>query len=138
MATFTTTKTASGIQPRGDIDITSVTGEFTIPTGFATNDVVQMVKIPKGALLQEVILSSSAGVGATANLSVGDTNGTPNAARYVASTAFTAATLARLGVHAGHGYSFTADSTVDVTAVSIATPTVGTVIRLTVIYTMNF
>jgi len=135
MPTFTTTKTASGVQPRGDIDISSITGEFTIPSGFATSDIVQMIKIPKGATVQEIILSSSAGVGATANLSVGDTG---NAARYVASTAFTAATLARLGVHAGHGFVTTADGTIDVTAVSIATPTAGTVIRLTAIYTMNF
>lgn len=135
MATFTTTKTAASVQPRGDLDITSITGEFSIPAGFATSDVVQMVKLPKGALVQEVILSSSAGVGATANLSVGDTG---NTARYVASTAFTAASLVRLGVHAGHGFVTTADGTVDVTAVSIATPTVGTVIRLTVIYTLGF
>lgn len=135
MATFTTTKTAASIQPRAGIDVTSVTGEFSIPTGFATNDVVQMVKVPKGALVQEVILSSSAGVGATANLAVGDSG---NTARYIASTAFTAAALARLGVHAGHGFVFTADGTVDVLAASIATPTVGTVIRLTVIYTLQF
>lgn len=135
MATFTTTKTAAGVQPRGDVDLTSVTGEFAVPSGFATNDVVQMVKVPKGATIQEIIISSSAGVGATANLSVGDTG---NAARYVASTAFTSASLARLGVHAGHGFVTTADGTIDVTAVSIATPTAGTVIRLTAIYTMNF
>lgn len=134
MATFTTTKTAAGVQARGGIDLTSVTGEFSIPSGFATSDVVQMVKIPKGALIQEVILSSSAAVGATANLSVGDSG---SSARFIASTAFTAASLARLGVHAGHGFVTTADGTIDVAAVSIATPTVGTVIRLTVIYTLQ-
>lgn len=134
MATFTSSKAVSTVQARGGIDITSVTAEYTIPTGFATSDVVQMVKVPKDATIQEVILSSSAGVGATANLSLGDTG---NTARYIASTAFTAATLARLGVHAGHGYKFTADGTIDIAAVSIATPTVGTVVRLTVIYTLQ-
>jgi hypothetical protein len=134
MATFTTTKSVASVQPRGDIDITSVTADFTIPAAFATSDIVQMVKVPAGAVIQEVILSSSAGVGATANLSLGDTG---NTARYIASTAFTAATLARLGVHAGHGFRFTADGTIDVSAVSIATPTAGTVIRLTVIYTLG-
>jgi hypothetical protein len=137
MPTFQSNRVATTIQSRGDIDITSATAEYTIPAAFATADIVQMVKIPANAQIQEVILSSSAGVGATANLSVGDTTGTANAARYIASTAYTAASLNRLGVHAGHGYRFPAEGTLDVTAVSIATPTAGTVIRLTVIYTLN-
>ena len=134
MATFQSSKAVSTVQARGGIDITSVTAEYSIPTGFATNDVVQMVKVPANAIIQEVVLSSSAGVGATANLALGDTG---NTARYIASTAFTASTLARLGVHAGHGYKFAADGTVDILAASIATPTVGTVVRLTVIYTLQ-
>lgn len=134
MATFQSSKAVSTVQARGGIDVTSVTAEFSIPTGFATNDVVQMAKVPARATIQEVILSSSAGVGATGNLAVGDTG---NTARYIASTAFTASTLARLGVHAGHGYTFSAEGTVDILAASIATPTVGTVVRLTVIYTLQ-
>lgn len=134
MATFQSSKAVSTVQARGGIDITSVTAEFSIPTGFATNDVVQMAKVPANATIQEVIVSSSAGVGATGNLAVGDAGST---ARYIASTAFTASTLARLGVHAGHGYKFTADGSVDILAASIATPTVGTVVRLTVIYTLQ-
>jgi hypothetical protein len=135
MATFTSNKVSSSIQTRGDIDITSVTAEYTVTAALATSDVIQMVKIPVNAVIQEVIISTSAGVGATANLSVGDTGST---ARYIASTAFTATTLARLGVHAGHGYKYTADGTLDIAAVSIATPTAGTVIRVTVIYTLGF
>lgn len=134
MPTFTSSKVAASVMARGDIDITSVTAEFAIPTGFATNDVVEMVKVPVGATVLEVLASSSAGVGATANLAVGDGGDTD---RYITSTAFTAAALTRLNAHTGHGYRYTADDTIDILAASIATPTVGTVVRLTVIYTFQ-
>ena len=134
MATFQSSKVAATVMARSNIDITSVTAEFAIPTGFATNDVVEMAKIPEGATVLEVLASSSAGVGATANLAVGDGGDTD---RYITSTAFTSATLTRLNAHTGHGYRYTADDTIDILAASIATPTVGTVVRLTVIYTLQ-
>lgn len=119
---------------RGGIDVTSQTVDYSIPTGFATNDVVEMIKVPAGATVLNVTLTSSAGVGATANLAVGDGGDTD---RYVTSTAFTASALARTNTHVGHGHRYTAEDTIDILAVSIATPTVGTVVRLTVEYTMQ-
>jgi len=134
MPTFQSSKVAATVMARSGLDTTTVTGEIAIPTGFATNDVLEMVKIPAGATVLNCILSSSAGVGATANLAVGDGGDTD---RHITSTAFTAAALARSNAHTGHGFRYTADDTIDILAVSIATPTVGTVVRLTVEYTMQ-
>jgi hypothetical protein len=134
MPTFQSSKVATTVMARAGIDATTQTATYTIPSGFATNDVVEMVKIPAGATVINVILSSSAGVGATANLAVGDGGDTD---RHITSTAYTAAALTRTNAHTGHGYLYTAEDTIDILAVSIATPTVGTVVRLTVEYQMQ-
>lgn len=134
MPTFQGTKVATTIMARGGIDTTAQISEFTIPTGFATNDVVEMIKIPAEAAVLNVKLTSSAGVGATANLAVGDGGDTD---RFITSTAFTASAVARDNTHVGNGHRYTAEDTIDILAVSIATPTVGTVVRLSVEYTMQ-
>jgi hypothetical protein len=135
MPTFDSAKVAATVMPRSGLDATTVTGEIAIPTGFATNDVLRVVKVPAGATVLNVTCSSSAGVGATANLTVGDGD---DVDRFITSTAFTASALARLNAHTGHGYKYTADDTIDVVAASIATPTVGTIVRVTVEYTLQF
>lgn len=134
MTTFQASKVASTVQARGGIDITSVTGEFTVSSNLTTNDIIEMVKIPAGATVLEVIFSSSASVGSTGNLAVGDGGDTD---RFITSSAVTAAALLRLNAHTGHGYRYTADDTIDVLAASIATPATGAVLRLTAIYTFQ-
>lgn len=135
MPTYTnTTKVSSGVPVKAGTDIISVTGSYTVAVALVTNDIIEMVKLPKGVTVQEVIFSSSASVGGTANLTIGDTG---DADRFITSTAFTAAALARLNAHTGHGFVTTADTTISVTAASIATGTTGTVLTLTVIYTTN-
>jgi hypothetical protein len=134
MATFQGSRAATGTVARADLAENVVVSTFTIPTGFATADIVEMVKIPAGAIILDLVLASNAAVGSTANLSVGDGGA---AARFLASTAHTAATATRMSIPAVFGYTYSADDTVDVTAVSIATPTVGTVLTLILRYTMN-
>ena len=134
MATYSSSKVATTVQAKAGVDIISVTGSYTIVTALVTSDIIQMVKLPKGVTVQEVICSGSASVGATAALTVGDTG---NNARYITSTSFAASALARTNAHTGHGYLTTADGTVDITAGTMATGTTGTVLTLTVIYTIN-
>lgn len=134
MPTFQTTQQASRVPARYGLDTVTVTRSYTIPTGFATGDNVEICTIPTGAVVTEVRLSSNAGVGATANLSVGDA---ASNARFISSTAYTAATLTRLNVPASHGFTYSADTVLSIFAVSIATPTVGTVVTVSVIYTMQ-
>lgn len=134
MPTFTAAKGAATVQARGGIDVTTQSETIAIPTGFATNDDLAMFRVPAGAQILDVTLSSSAGVGATANLTVGDA--TVNN-RFITSTAFTASTVARLNAHTGHGHRYTDETMIRVYGASIATPTVGTIVRLTVKYSMQ-
>lgn len=134
--TYKADKTQSTVQARGGIDITSITGTFTVSANLGANDVVEMVKIPKGATVQEVIVSASASVAATSTGEVGDGDDTD---RYVSSGSIGqgAASLSRLNNAAGHGYTYTAEDTIDIKFTTQTTPTTGAVLKLTAIYTMQ-
>lgn len=56
MATYDSPSMASGVQPRGDIGLTSVFGTFTQTAAFATSDVVRLARLPKGAVLIDILL----------------------------------------------------------------------------------
>lgn len=130
-----TTKVSSGVPVKAGTDIISVTGSYTVAVALVAGDVIELVKLPKGVTVQEVIFSSSAALGTTANITIGDTG---NPARYISATAFTASALARLNAHTGHGFVTTAETTISATAVTgFAGGTTGTVVTLTVIYTTN-
>ena len=141
-STLTTGAVATGVQPRADIGVHSVSSTYTIAAAFVVNDVIQMVKIPKGATINEVILNTtdldtSTGV----VLAVGDGN---DVDRFIKDSAIgqTGGT-ARLGAgivdNAGNNYTYTADDTIDVKVTTAATGTAATTgtVGLTVIYTMQ-
>ena len=134
MATYSASKVATTVQSRAGIDITSVTSSYTIAVALVTSDVIQMCKIPAGATVQEVIFSGSASIGGTASLTIGDG---ADVDRFITATSFASAALARLNAHTGHGYTYTAEDTIDVAAASMATGTTAAVVTLTVIYTMQ-
>lgn len=118
---------------RGGIHVIEDWATFTVSTNLVTNDDIQMIRIPAGATVLDLALSCTASVGATGNLSVGDDGDTD---RFITSTAHTGATFTRLNTQAGHCYEYTAANTIDILAVSIATPATGAVLRLHVIYSM--
>lgn len=136
MATLTTSKVASTVQARAGIDITSVTGSYSVSSNLAANDVIQMVKIPAGATVLEIIASASASIGATATAEIGDGSDTD---RFVTSGTFGqgAASLTRLNAATGNGYTYTAEDTIDIKILTMATPATGATITLTAIYTMQ-
>lgn len=136
MATYQADKTATTVQARGGIDLTSVTGTYTVAANLAANDVIEMVKVPAGATVQEVIVSASASVAATSTGQVGDGSDTD---RYVTSGAIGggAASLSRLNAATGHGFKYTADDTIDILFTVQTTPTTGAVLKLTAFYTMQ-
>lgn len=136
MATYQSDKTVSTVQARGGIDVTSVTGTFTVTANLAANDVIEMVKIPARATLQELICSASASVAATSTGEVGDGSDTD---RYITSGSIGggAASLSRLNAATGHGYTYSADDTIDIKFTTQTTPTTGAVLKLTAIYTMQ-
>ena len=136
MATYQSDKTVSTVIARSGLDITSVTGTYTVSANLAANDVIEMVKIPARATVQEVIVSASASVAATSTGEVGDGSDTD---RYVASGSIGggAATLGRLNAATGHGYTYTSDDTIDIKFTVQTTPTTGAVLKLTAIYTLQ-
>jgi hypothetical protein len=112
---------------------TVVVATFAVPAtgdGTAANDVIQMVKVPKGAVITDVTLGSTdVDTNGTPlhEVTVGDTDGTDDPDRYItASTIGRTAGVARLnGV--GFGYTFTADGTIDITVTAAsATKAAGT------------
>ena len=136
MPTYRTSGVAASEQARAGIDITSQTESLTIGTNLAASDILEMVKIPAGATIQEIVLSTTASLGATSTVEIGDGGDTD---RFFAAANFGngAQGLVRLDRAAGHGYKYTAEDTIDVRIATNATPATGAVVTMTVIYTMQ-
>lgn len=115
---------------------------ITIPISASNTAVIQMVPIPKGAQLHDVIFAWDGGGTTTQfTVNVGDGNST---GRYIQSYSATASGIARLGAvgvaqFAGSGYSYSVDDTIDiyVTAVASGSTTPAGVFRLTIMYSMD-
>lgn len=139
-STFTTDKVAESVIARTGPGRCSVFASYALTAALVVDDVIQMVKIPKGARIVNVILSST-------DL---DTDGTPAIILDVGDGTVTdrfidGATIAQAGgvqhlnEPGGTGYVYTDDDTIDV-KVQVA-PDVGTTsgtIGLTVDYDMQF
>lgn len=114
---------AASAPARSMVGETILYGEFDIATDNAggaleLNDVLQIVKVPRGFQVMDVVLSTTdldTGGSPTIELSVGDGGDTD---RYISGTGSTIAEAgggyARLSNIAGHGYIYTADDTIDV------------------------
>jgi hypothetical protein len=105
----------------------------------SSGDVLQMVRVPKGAAILDVRLVVDQLSGGNYTLTVGDGN---SAARYFGSLStgstsaiFTAATTGF--VASSMGYSYSAEDTIDITVGTATTATASGVIRLSVTYTME-
>lgn len=139
---LTTAAVAAGIQARAGVGTGSVAATYTGTAALVLNDVIQMVKVPAGAVVREVILNttdldSSTGI----VLAVGDGG---DVDRFIKDSAIgqTGGTV-RLGAgivdNACNNYTYTAEDTVDVKVTTAATGTAATsfTIGLTVFYDMN-
>lgn len=147
MSTFYTTKiystglatTGLPVPSKSDIGTHAVTGTYELAAALVDNDVIQMVRVPQGAAVQEVILAADdldTHNTPTIILNVGD--GT-TVDRYIsASTVAQAGGVVRLSAIDGMNYTYTADDTIDVKVTEPpATGATSGTITLTVIYTMN-
>jgi hypothetical protein len=137
--TTTNAKVADTVMVREGLDLTAVFATHAVGTGeLEAADVIQMVKIPKGATIQEVILSSTdidVHGTPTVALSVGDAS---SATRFISSSAIgEAGGVARLDQLAGLNYEYTADDTIDIEVTTAAETAAAGTINLAVIYTMN-
>lgn len=141
MATVKAPKAVSTVPARVQVGETVVVSEFTVPAtgdGTAAADIIEMVKVPKGATVTSVELSSSdVDTNATPlhSMSVGDGG---DADRFIlASTIGRAGGVARMDNYVGHGHKYTADDTIDITVVAAAATKAAGTHKLTVRYTLD-
>jgi hypothetical protein len=136
MPTYRSPGVAATAQARAGIDLTSQTQSLTIGTNLLASDILEMVKVPAGATVQEIVLSTTASLGATSTVEIGDGGDTD---RYFAAANFGngAAGLVRLSNAIGHGFKYTAEDTIDVRIATNATPATGAVVTMTVFYSMQ-
>lgn len=138
MATLTSTacQTSSGgffLNPPKFIEngVIARTALYTKSAAESAGDVIQMVPVPKGAVIHELNVTFGLGGGAT-TINVGDGNST---GRYAASMSTNVATVQR--ANAGLGYSYSADDTIDIViGTATSASAVGTY-RLTVMYSVD-
>lgn len=143
-STFTDgSKVASTVQARAGIDITAVYGTYEVAVQVVVNDVYQMVKIPKGATVLEVINAMDDMDGGSA--SVHDVGDGTTSGRFISGS-----TIAQGGgvVRLGQGitgataadclnYAYTAEDTIDIKFTTAPASTGTGTMKLAVIYTMN-
>ena len=142
MATYTTSEVGSGVAPRSvHAGVVSVSSTFTVSTALAANDVIQMVKVPEGATVLDVILlSDDLDIGGTPAivLDVGDGSDTN---RFITgSTIGQGGGVERMNSQVSHGETakYSSDDTIDITvATGPATGATGVKVTLTVLYTMD-
>lgn len=138
MATVTATRAASTKPLKDGRGTHVVTSSYSITANPTAADILQMVPIPKGAKIVDVLLTSTdldTNGTPTITMTVGDTQTTSTANRYITtSTIGQAGGVARLNNQVGSLFVFTTDGTIDITfGVASATFASGT-ITLTVTY----
>ena len=133
MATFTASKCAAGIQPRGlSVGLIAVTSIYSLTTSLSAGDVIQMVKVPKGATPVYVALTgASTSVG---SVKVGDGVST---ARYVTNYGVSANAVQGAINTAYVPYTYSVDDTIDVTVSAVSIATLGGSFIMTAIFAMD-
>jgi len=109
MADYTADKAASGVQPRGiHAGGNTVRARFAPTATASAGDVLQCVKVPHGAIIDDVTFVSGPSLAAAITIAIGDGGST---GRYLGSTsASTTVGVIRASVGLGHQYSISADA----------------------------
>lgn len=132
--------TGSGVVPRANIALNSVSGSYTMLAAFLDEDIVHLVKIPAGATILELILDVPAltdQADVTWDLGDADSSG-----RFItAGTAGRSSTgaIVRCTLAGGTQHEYTADNTIQfrIKTVPGATAVTNGTIKLTAIYSMD-
>jgi hypothetical protein len=142
MATLTTARAEAGIQPREEHGSTVIFQSVThsVTANPAAADVLQAVKVPRGARILEVLLTATdmdTGGSPTLTAEVGDAGDTD---RFISSKAIGAAgagVVQRLDNVAGLNYQYTAEDTIDITFPATAATFAAGTITLVVLYGLD-
>lgn len=121
-------------------DLIPVVGDFLIPTGFASGDVVEMGAIPAGYVPVDLIVDNAAG-GTTVTSDFGILTGAYDStgartcgAQFAAAQALQTAGIKRMAAAGGGRVApTTADRGWGFVASTVSTPTVGAAVRATLI-----
>lgn len=124
----------------GARDLVPIIGDFTVPAGFAAGDVVEMGALPPGYVPVDLIADNQAlGVTVTADFGILSGNYLDSGARtcgaqFAAAQALQTAGIKRLSAAGGARLApSTAERSWGFVASAVATPTVGAVIRATLL-----
>lgn len=134
MATFTHPRAASNaVIKLVHAGVNSETVEYSFSTSISSGDIVNMFKVPSGAVVVDVVCRYTAATAAgPLQFGVGDDG---SAERYMASISATGVTRATAGIP----YSYSATGTIRVTASGTiaSNSTVGGTVRVTVLYKVD-
>lgn len=136
MATRTATKIGAAFQPKGlRVGLVSATGTYSVAaaTSLSAGDVIQMLEVPAGA--QVVYLALTGGSG-DALITLGDSQG--STARYISSVTMSSAQpQIRVINTASAPYTYSIDSTIDITIGTVSVGTITGGFNLQAIWTMD-
>ena len=121
-------------------DVIAIFGDFAIPTGFATNDVVEMVPLPAGYVPVDLTVDNAA-LGTTMTFDAGFLSGDFDAtgartcgAQFMTAQAGQTAGIKRMAVAGGSRQAPAANTRgIGFAFTSVSTPTVGAVVRMTLL-----
>ncbi len=135
MATRTATRIGTGFQPKGlRVGTVAVVGVYSVvaATSLSAGDVIQMVEVPANATCVYLALTNGSG---DALITVGDTVST---ARYISSvTQSSAQPTIRTINTASAPYTYSVDSTIDITIGTVSVGTITGGFNMTCIFSMD-
>lgn len=136
MATRTATKIGAAFQPKGlRIGANCATGVYSVAAGtsLSAGDVIQMLEIPANA--QVIYLAVTGGSG-DALITVGDSQG--STARYISSVTMSSAQpQIRVINTASAPYTYSIDSTIDITVGTVSVGTITGGFNMQAIWTLD-
>lgn len=108
--------------------------KYTIAASASAGDVVQMVKVPNGAVVAKVQVAIDGHTGVL-TVNVGDGN---DASAYGASVVLSGSAVALTSIPArGLGRSYSAEDTIDITIAAVSAPVAAGTLTLVVDYTLG-
>ena len=139
MATLTATAAGSTVPAKYIVNGTISRSVSFNPNGTALSagDVIQLLKVPKGAVINDWVLAISSSAQSYTVTGLGDGN---SATRYLGSQSLVLVQVVRLGggttvTAGGMGYSYSAEDTIDLT---IGTVTSGTAANCDIFFTVHY
>lgn len=131
MATYTHPKALSSAPAKAvHAGVNSVSAEYSFSNTMSSGDVINMIRMPAGAVVVDVITRYTAVSGQVSQFGVGDQSSTE---RYQASISATGVTRATAAVP----FSYSASDTIRVQVTGTGSLCAGGTIRVTVLYKMD-